>query len=199
MTQRRNENDVLIPWINDQRADLMGIFQTNIFPCLSAVHRFEDSGAVSGIAADRCFARACVNDVVVRWGNRNGANRGNRFFIKKRHPVRAAINRFPNSARDRTEIIRVRFADDTFDRQRAAAPERSDLSPLHALEQFFIDCARWRWGGGWSRSKRSWEKKYRNRENDANQSDKRTIRRDHPPKVKSLRLRSTGFARNRPR
>ena len=66
MTQRRNENDVLISGIDDQRADLMGIFQANIFPGFAAVHRFEDPGSVGGIAADRRFSRACVNDVVIR-------------------------------------------------------------------------------------------------------------------------------------
>src|SRR6266404_7261400 len=60
-------------------------------------------------------------------------------------PVRATIDCFPNAARDRAEIIRVRFAGHAFDRQRAATAERTDLPPLHSLEQFFVNGSRRRW------------------------------------------------------
>src|SRR6266516_4309912 len=78
----------------------------------------------------------------------------------------------------------------------ATAPKRTDLPPTHSIEQFFIDRSGRRWSGGWSGSKRSWEKENRSSENDFNQVKRTVTQRGHPPKVKSLRFGSTGIARN---
>jgi hypothetical protein len=118
------------------------------------------------------------------------------LFVEKRNPVCAAVRRLPHSACDRAEVVRIRFADDTFDRKRTAAAKWTDLPPTHSIEQLFIDRSRRRWSGGWSGSKRSWEKENRSSENDFNQVKRTVTRRGHPPKVKSLRFGSTGIARN---
>ena len=44
--------------IDDERADLAGVFQADIFPVLSGIDRFINAGAVSGVAANGRFARA---------------------------------------------------------------------------------------------------------------------------------------------
>src|SRR6476660_4797292 len=148
MTQRRDQNHILISWIDNQGADLPRVLEANVLPRFSAVDRFEDSGAVGGIAANGRFTGAGVNHIVVRLRNCNRADRRNRLLVKKWNPVRAAIGRFPDSARDRSEVIRVRLANDTFNCKCAPAAKRSDLSPTHPIKQFFIDCSRCRWGGG---------------------------------------------------
>ena len=56
------------------------------------------------------------------------------FLVEKRRPIRAAVDCFPNAARDRAKIISARLAGNAFDRQRASAAERPDLSPLHAFK-----------------------------------------------------------------
>src|SRR5207249_9068616 len=169
MTQGRNENHILISGIGNQRADLMRVLEANVLPCFSPVDRFENSGAVRGIAANRCFAGAGVNYIVIRWRDCDRADRGNRLLVEDWNPVRAAVGRFPDSARDRSEVIRVRLANYTFNCQCAPAAKRTDLSPTHSVEKLFIDRSRRRWGGGWSRSKRGCEEEYRNSENDSNQ------------------------------
>src|SRR5437868_1915650 len=86
----------------------------------------------------------------------------------------SAVRKIPRSTRNGPEIVRVRLADDTFDRERAAAAEGTDLSPTHSIEQLFIDHSRWSWGGGWLGSKRTCEKQHGKSENDSNQI-KRTV------------------------
>ena len=115
MPQCCNQNHILISWIDNQRADLPGILETNVLPCLSGVDRFKDSDAVGGIAANRRFARAGVNYVVIRCSDCDRADRRNRLLVEKWSPVRAAVGRFPNSARDCSKVICVRLANDTFD------------------------------------------------------------------------------------
>ena len=155
VTQRRYENHVLISRIDYDRADLPRIFQPNVVPRFAAVDRFKDSGAVRRIAANRRFARADINHVVIGWRNRNRADRRNGCFVEKRSPICAAVSRLPHAARDRTEIICVRLTYDTFDRQRASSAKRTDLSPTHAIEQLFVDRSGRRWGRGGSGSNRS--------------------------------------------
>ena len=160
MTQGRNENHILISGIDNQRADLMRVLEANVLPCFSAVDRFENSGAVRGIATNRCFAGAGINYIAIRWRDCDRADRGNRLLVEDWNPVCAAVGRFPDSARDRSEVIRVRLANYTFNCQCAPAAKRTDLSPTHSVEQLFINRSRCRWGGGRSRSKRGCEKEY---------------------------------------
>ena len=196
MTQRCNENHIFISRIDNQRANLPRILQANVLPRFSAVDRFEDSGAVCGVATNRSFARAGVNHIVIRCRDCDRADRRNRLFIEKWNPVCAPIGCFPDSACDRSEIIRIGLANDAFDCQCAPAAKRTNLSPTHSIEQLFIDRSRRRWGRGWSGSQRRQEKEYRNSENDSNQSKRTVIGRNHPPTVKSLRFSSTGIALN---
>src|SRR5215470_12942307 len=46
MTERGNKDDIRIPGINDQSANMARVFQANIFPGVSAVKRFVNSIAV---------------------------------------------------------------------------------------------------------------------------------------------------------
>src|SRR6266513_2013446 len=170
------------------------IFRQHFGPRLSGVDRFEDASPVRRVTADGGFARTGVNHVVVRWRDRDRANRGNRLFVEKRNPVCAAICRLPNSTRDCPKIISVWLAGDAFNRECTAAAKRTDLSPTHSIKQLLIDCSRRRWGRGCSGLKRRRKKQYRKSENEVNQFKRTVIRRNHPPTVKSLRFRSTGIA-----
>ena len=78
------------------------------------------------------------------------------LFIEKRSPICAAVSRLPNPAGNRAEIISVRLTHNTFDRQRAPTAKRTDLPPMHAVEQLFIDCSGRRRGRGTSGLNRSW-------------------------------------------
>src|SRR5262245_64875111 len=150
MTQRRYENHVLISRIDSQWADLPRIFQANVLPGFATIDGFEDAGAIGRVATNCRLARADVNHVVVRWRDCDRADGRNGCFIEKGNPICAAVSRLPNPAGNRAEIIGVRFAHYTFDRQRAPTAERTDLPPTHSIEQLFIDCSGRRWGRGTS-------------------------------------------------
>src|SRR5882724_11422981 len=167
VTQRRYENHILVSGVDNQCADLPRIFQPDVLPGFAAIDRFEHPGPVRRVAADRRLARSDINHVVIRWRDCDCADRRNGCFIEKRSPICAAVSRLPNSAGDRAEIIRVRFADYTFDGERAATAKRTDLSPTHFIEKLPIDRSRQRWGGGWSRLKRAREKENKNSETDS--------------------------------
>src|SRR4029453_2465932 len=109
-----------------------------IFPCFSAVDRFEYSDAVGGITADRCLSRTGVNHIVIGWCDGDRADRRNGLLVEKWSPVRAGVGRFPHATRNRAKIISIRFTGHAFDRERPPTAKRPDLSPLHSLEQFFI-------------------------------------------------------------
>ena len=76
MAQCRHEYDIRIFRIDDDRADVAGISQANVSPGASAVDRLVDAVAVGNIAANACFARADVDDVVVARRYRDRADRG---------------------------------------------------------------------------------------------------------------------------
>ena len=101
MTKRGHEHYVWIIRMNDERADLAGVAQPDIFPVLSGIDRFVNPGAVSGVTANGGFAGAHVNGVVIRGRDSDRADGRNVLLIKERRPVRAAIQRFPDSARNR--------------------------------------------------------------------------------------------------
>ena len=61
--------------MHDERADLTGVTQSDIFPILSGIDRFVNPGAVSGVTANGGFAGAHVNGVVVGGCHRDCANR----------------------------------------------------------------------------------------------------------------------------
>src|SRR4029077_18253107 len=118
------------------------VAQPDIFPVLSGIDRFVNTGAVSGVPANGGFAGADVNSVVIGGRNREGADRRNVLLIKDRRPIRAAVQRFPDSARNGAKVPGVRFSWHPCNGQGAASAEWPDLSPLHSREKFRIDLRR---------------------------------------------------------
>ena len=109
MSQRGDKSNVRILWMDNHRANVPRVFQSDVLPGPAAVERFVDAIAVRNIAANARLARANINNVVVRRRNLNRANRGDGFLIKNRRPVRARVSRFPNPARRRSKIENVRL------------------------------------------------------------------------------------------
>ncbi len=70
-------------------------------------------------------------------------------MLEKRRPVRATIGGLPDAPGDRAEVVGIRFAGDSLDRQRAAAPEWADQPPFHLPEELFIDLPRGTCRGWW--------------------------------------------------
>ena len=74
MAERRHQNYICISWIDNQRADLAAVFQTDVLPRFAAVDRFEHPGPVRGITANGRLACASVNHIVIRRRDRDRAN-----------------------------------------------------------------------------------------------------------------------------
>ena len=138
MAQSCDEHSVGVPGVNNDRADVLSVAQSNVLPGLSAIKRFEHSVAIGHIAADAGFAGPGVNDVVVGIGNGNRADRRGRFMVEKRFPVHPAIGRFPYPACYRAEEICVRFTRNTGYGQSASTTERADVAPVHATKKLLI-------------------------------------------------------------
>ena len=132
MPKSGDEDNVGIVWMDDERANLAGIAQSDIFPVLSCVDRLVNAGPIGRVSANGGFTSANINGVVVGRRACYCANGGNILLIKKRRPIRSAVHGFPNPARDGAEVPGVWLVAHAFDRKCASATERSDLSPLHS-------------------------------------------------------------------
>src|SRR5438552_19180108 len=65
MPKRGDEDNVRIVWMNDERPDLAGIAESDIFPVLSRVNRLVGAGPVRGVSANRAFTGAGANGVMI--------------------------------------------------------------------------------------------------------------------------------------
>src|SRR5499433_2050663 len=65
VAERGNKDDIRVPGIDDHGTDVPRVFQTNIFPGVSAVQGFVNSIAVRDVAANASLAGPCINDVMV--------------------------------------------------------------------------------------------------------------------------------------
>ncbi len=140
MPERRDKNDVRILRMHDDRADVAAVFQADIPPIAAAIDGLINAVAIGDIAAERGLAGAGVDRVVIARRDRDRADRRRgMLLVEHRLPVGAAVGRFPHAACDRAEIISVRLTRDAFDRDRASAAERSDLAPLHAAPELFVE------------------------------------------------------------
>ena len=65
VSESSDQDDVRVSWIDNQRADLAAVFESDIFPGFACVDRFIDANSVSGVAANGRFTGAGVNDVMI--------------------------------------------------------------------------------------------------------------------------------------
>ena len=138
----RDEYDVGVVRINDDRADVPRIRQAYIRPRLSRIERFVYAVAVGNIAADASFARARINYVRVGFGNGDASNRGDRFIIENRKPRESAVRGLPNAASYSSKIKNAGISGNADGRERSSAAKRPDLPPLQALQMRFIHVLR---------------------------------------------------------
>ena len=75
VSKRRHQRDVLVSGIDNDGADVVGVFQSNIFPTLAGVDRFINARSVSRVPANRRFAGADINHIVIGRRDRDCADR----------------------------------------------------------------------------------------------------------------------------
>ena len=140
MSERRDENDVGIVRIDDQRGRCGACHRVR---CASRScppsTRFVHAIAKRNVAANAGLARAHVNDVRIGGRDRNRSDRGNRLLVEKRRPGEPAVRRLPHAAGHRAEIIDIRLTRDARHSQHAPAAERPHQPPLHPLQRLVLE------------------------------------------------------------
>ena len=139
MSEGRDQHDVGIARVDDDRSDVARVFQSDIVPGPAGVGRFVNAVAVRDVAAQTGFAAARIKNVGVGVGHRDGADRRDALVIERRSPSQAAVGALENSSGNRAEVIGVGIAGNSGDGEHAAAAKRSDLPPLHAADNGRID------------------------------------------------------------
>src|SRR6266481_8910323 len=132
MAERRNQHDVRILRINENAPNMLRITQANIGPRLSTVGGFVNTIAVGEIRTQVSFAGAHINDVGVRWSERNCANRSNRLTVKNRFPRFSAVRGLPYAAANRAQVINVRLSFNSAYGNTASAAEGANTAPAQA-------------------------------------------------------------------
>src|SRR5205807_1010423 len=140
--ERGHECDIRVAGMDDDRANVTRIAQPDMLPGLAGVERFVDAITVGDVATRTGLAGAHIDDIVIGVGDCDGANRCDLLLVEQRLPGNPGVGALPYTAGHRAEIPRRRVARDSAHRDDSPAPERSDLTPLHATEQIRIDLTR---------------------------------------------------------
>ncbi len=134
-----HQNHVGIVRIHDDLRDMARILETDVHPGLATVHGFVDTVAVGDIAAQARLAGTHIDDVGIGRRDRNRADGLRGLIVKQGLPVLAAIDGFPDTAGDRTEIKDAGLPDHARDGLYPTAPERPDQTPLQSGQRLAIN------------------------------------------------------------
>src|SRR6185503_20292601 len=133
-------HEVGIARMHADAADLHRLAQAEVRPRLAGVARAVDAVAVGHVAADAALAHAGVNDVRVRGGDRQRADRARLHLpVGHRRPARPAVRGLEDAAARGAHVEDLRLTGDAGHRRDAAAAERADLAPRVAFEQLRLE------------------------------------------------------------
>ena len=114
--------------------------QPGVLPGLAAVRAPINPVALHDVAAELGLAHADVDHVGIGLRHGHCPNRGTpKLAVGHRAPGQAAVRRLPEAPAHGTEVVLVRPARNPGDRDRPAAPIRTDVPPGLALEIGRID------------------------------------------------------------
>src|SRR3989440_2532423 len=136
--ERRHEYDIGVSRMDNDRANVARVAQTDMLPSLAGVERFVDTVAVCEVAARTGLAGAHIDDIVIGVGDCDGANGCDLLLVEHRLPGDTGIGALPYTAGQAAEIPRRMVALYPAHRDDSPAPERFDQTPLHATEQISI-------------------------------------------------------------
>ena len=101
MAERRDEQPIRVARIDGDVGNLLRVAQPEMRPRLAGVGRLVDAVAGREVRPMEPFAAADVDDVGVRWRDRDGADRPGRLVVEDRLPGAAGVGRLPDAAVDR--------------------------------------------------------------------------------------------------
>ena len=135
MAQCGHENDIRVTRIHDDRADLLGLFEADVFPGAAGVSGFINAIAGGRVAADASLAHAGVDDIGIGFGDGERADgTGCDLTIGDREPVESTVSGFPDAASGGAEIVGLRQGRNAGDGDGAASTEGSDGAPSHFMK-----------------------------------------------------------------
>src|SRR6185295_1449656 len=135
MSESGDVDEIRIARIDEDRADLLCVAQSEMSPRLAAVSRFINAVAGGEIGPLESFATADVDCVRVRRCDCERADRTRWLIIKDRFPRVAVIVRLPNAAVVHSYIEDIRLAGNAGSADRPAGAEWADHSPFHCLRE----------------------------------------------------------------
>src|SRR5258706_16007168 len=126
MSQSGNKRDVRILRVHDQAADRVRVAKSSELPGLAGVNGLIHAVSADDVAADASFPCTHINDVRIRFGNGERADRrrGVLLLVKNRLPIEAAVRGLPNATRNAAEIIGVVLADAAGYGEDTSSPKR---------------------------------------------------------------------------
>ena len=109
--------------------DLLRGRESRVAPALAAIRRLEHPIAMRDVAPDRMLPRTDVNDVGVRRGHVNGADRAAEVSVARGRPAIAAIGRLEHAAPCRTHPVFEGALRGTRHRDAPPAAKNSNVAP----------------------------------------------------------------------
>src|ERR1035441_8111874 len=101
----RNQNDVRIAPVDDDRSDVAGVLEADVPPRPTRVGRFVHAVTVGNVSAQAGLTAACVKNVGIGVGHRNGSDGRDALVIEHRSPTEATVGTLENSASDGAPAI----------------------------------------------------------------------------------------------
>src|SRR5713226_576478 len=142
MAEGGDKSDIGIRRMDDHLADVARVFQTDVVPGLAAIVRTIDAVAEGDVAAYAGFARTDINYIGIGVRHRDAADRGGILLVEERIPGNAPVRGFPNAARHRAKIVRVRLARHPRYGKSPATAKWTDEAPFHSAVGFGVDLLR---------------------------------------------------------
>ena len=135
MAERGDVDQIRVGRVDADLRDDLRVGEADVRPGLAGVGRLVGPAALDDVAAKLGFAGADVDDVRVRLGDGDGADRRVvDLAVRHRLPGDAAVGRLPQAAAGRAHVGLVRPRRAAGDRNRPAAARRTEAAPAQRAE-----------------------------------------------------------------
>ena len=133
-------DDVGVGRMDADAGDRLRLAEADVRPRLAGVGRLIQAVAGQDVAADARLAHPEEDDVGVRFGHGDRADRrALDLTVGDGCPRLAAVDRLPQPAADRARVRDLRLPLDPTHRQRASGARRSEAAPLEGLQDRRVD------------------------------------------------------------
>jgi len=138
MSQDGDEQPVGVARIDGDARDHLAVAQPEMLPRAAGVGGLVHPVADGEVGPDDAGARSDVDDVGVRRGDGDGADRAGRLVVEQGHPIGAVVGGSPDAAVVETGIEGVGLGGDAGQRTGTSGTSRTDVAPAHLSEREFL-------------------------------------------------------------